>query len=198
MPEDIRWMGGSPRDRPSDEAILKNIAICVDLSRSMDGEPIEAAKQSIRDFVNTLQDRDTYFALIGFGDKIKVVQELSNDPRTILGSIDDLKVKMVGRGTDASPLDVARSMLARPGVGIIVVLTDGIWGKRDKAVEQAMGCRSDNITISNISRHMPDKAKEQELDQNGPPRDDKGFVFPAQGTGACLLYTSRISFQPNP
>ena len=112
----------------------------------MDGEPIEAAKQSIRDFVNTLQDRDTYFALIGFGDKIKVVQELSNDPRTILGSIDDLKVKMVGRGTDASPLDVARSMLARPGVGIIVVLTDGIWGKRDKAVEQAMGCRSDNIT----------------------------------------------------
>ena len=147
VPEDIRWMGGSPRDRPSDEAILKNIAICVDLSRSMDGEPIEAAKQSIRDFVNTLQDKDTYFALIGFGDKIKVVQELTNDPRTILGSIEDLKVKMVGRGTDASPLDVARSMLARPGVGIIVVLTDGIWGKRDKAVEQAMGCRSDNITI---------------------------------------------------
>lgn len=147
VPEDIRWMGGSPRDRPSDETILKNIAICVDLSRSMDGEPIEAAKQSIRDFVNTLQDKDTYFALIGFGDKIKVVQELTNDPRTILGSIDDLKVKMVGRGTDASPLDVARSMLARPGVGIIVVLTDGIWGKRDKAVEQANGCRSDNITI---------------------------------------------------
>ena len=51
---------------------------------------------------------------------------LSSDPRTILGSIEDLKVKMVGRGTDASPLDVARSMLARPGVGIIVVLTDEI------------------------------------------------------------------------
>ena len=146
--EDIRWMGGSPKNRRSDESILKNIAICVDLSRSMDGEPIERAKASIRDFVNTLQNDDTYFSLIGFGDKVKVVQELSNDPRAVLASIDELKVKMVGRGTDASPLDTARSMLgARPGVGIIVVLTDGIWGKRDRAVDQAIGCRNDNITI---------------------------------------------------
>ncbi len=147
VPEDIRWMGGNPRDRPSDETILKNIAICVDLSRSMDGEPIEAAKQSIRDFVTTLQDKDTYFSLIGFGDKVKVIQELTSDPRVILGSIDDLKVKMVGRGTDASPLDVAHSIISRPGVGIIVVLTDGIWGKRDRAVDQANACRADNITI---------------------------------------------------
>ena len=146
--EDIRWMGGSPKSRRGDESILKNIAICVDLSRSMEGDPIEHAKSSIRDFVNTLQDKDTYFSLIGFGDKIKVVQELNNDPSVVLNSIEDLKVKMVGRGTDASPLDTARSMLAsKPGVGIIVVLTDGIWGKRDKAVDQALGCRNDNITI---------------------------------------------------
>ncbi len=146
--EDIRWMGGSPKSRKSDDSILKNIAICVDLSRSMEGEPIESAKASIRDFVNTLQDKDTYFALIGFGDRVKVVQELNNDPRSVLASIDELRVKMVGRGTDASPLDVARSMIAsKPGVGIIVVLTDGIWGKRDKAVDQAIGCRNDNITI---------------------------------------------------
>ena len=37
---------------------------------------------------------------------------------------------------------------------------------------------------SNVSRYMPDETKKQELDQNRPPRDDKGFVFPAQGTGA--------------
>ncbi len=146
--EDIRWMGGSPKNRRSDDSILKNIAICVDLSRSMEGDPIEMAKSSIRDFVNTLQDKDTYFSLIGFGDKIKVVQELSNDPRSVLASVDELKVKMVGRGTDASPLDTARSIVgSKAGVGIIVVLTDGIWGKRDRAVEQAIGCRNDNITI---------------------------------------------------
>ncbi len=146
--EDVRWMGGSPKNRRTEDSVQKNIAICVDLSRSMEGEPIEMAKSSIRDFVNTLQDDKTNFALIGFGDKIKIVQELSNDPGAVLGSIDELIVKMVGRGTDASPLDTARGMLAaKPGVGIIVVLTDGIWGKRDRAVEQAIGCRNDNIAI---------------------------------------------------
>ncbi|MDO5853479.1 MAG: Hsp70 family protein [Thermoplasmata archaeon] len=146
--EDIRWMGGSPMNRKNDESVLKNIAICVDLSRSMEGEPIENAKKSIRDFVTSLEGEDTYFSLIGFGDKIKVVQELTNNPQVILSSIDELKVKMVGRGTDASPLDVARSVLGgKGGIGIIVVLTDGIWGKRDRAVEQAIGCRNDNIKI---------------------------------------------------
>ena len=148
VPEDIRWMGGSPKDMPTDEVIAKNIAICVDLSRSMDGEPIEAAKDSIRNFVRTLADKKTQFSLIGFGDKVKVVAELTNDTDVILNSIEDLKVKMLGRGTDASPLDTARSVIGGvPGVGIIVVLTDGIWGKRENAVEQALGCRDSNITI---------------------------------------------------
>lgn len=148
VPEDIRWMGGDPRDKPSDAVIAKNIAICVDLSRSMDGEPIEAAKDSIRNFVRTLSDEETRFSLIGFGDKIKVVQELTNDTDVIMNSIEELKVKMLGRGTDASPLATASAVVGgQPGVGIIVVLTDGIWGKRENAVEQALACRSENITI---------------------------------------------------
>ena len=148
VPDDIRWMGGDPHDKPSEDVIAKNIAICVDLSRSMDGEPIEAAKDSIRRFVRTLSDEKTKFALIGFGDKVKVVAELTNDSDVIMNSIEDLKVKMLGRGTDASPLDTARSVIAStPGVGIIVVLTDGIWGKRDNAVDQALSCRNAGIAI---------------------------------------------------
>ncbi|AMK14007.1 molecular chaperone DnaK [methanogenic archaeon mixed culture ISO4-G1] len=148
VPDDIRWMGGDPADRPSEDTVAKNIAICVDLSRSMEGEPIQAAKDSIRNFVRTLADDRTKFSLIGFGDKVKVVQELTDDTGIIFSSIEDLQVKMLGRGTDASPLSTARSVLASsPGVGIIVVLTDGIWGKRDRAVEQALDCKNDNITI---------------------------------------------------
>lgn len=146
--ENVNWMGGSPKDRKTNNTMSKNIVICVDLSRSMEGAPIERAKTSIRDFVGTLQDEKTSFALIGFGDRIKTVQELTNDTNMILGSVEALKVKMVGRGTDASPLDTAHSMLAsKNGAGIILVLTDGIWGKRDRAVEQATRCRDDNINI---------------------------------------------------
>jgi molecular chaperone DnaK len=148
IPEDIRWMGGNPRDMPTDEVIAKNIVICVDLSRSMDGDPIDAAKNSIRNFVKTLSGERTRFSIIGFGDKVKIIQDLTDDTEVLMNSIEDLKVKMLGRGTDASPLDTARVVLGnQPGVGIVVVLTDGIWGKRDVAVDQALSCRDANITI---------------------------------------------------
>ncbi|MBR2254706.1 MAG: Hsp70 family protein, partial [Candidatus Methanomethylophilaceae archaeon] len=148
VPDDIRWMGGSPKDVPRKQAIVQNIAICVDLSRSMNGAPFEAAKSSIRDFVRSLSAKDTNFSLIVFGDKVKVVQELTPEPQRILDAIELLKVNMAGRGTDASPLEEAHSIVtSRPGAGIIVVLTDGEWGKRDKAVAQARSCRNDNVTI---------------------------------------------------
>ncbi len=148
VPADIKWMGGDPHDRPTDAKILKNIVICVDLSRSMDGGPIEAAKDSIRNFVRSLADENTKFALIGFGDKVKSIHDLTGDMDAIIGSIEDLKVKMLGRGTDASPLDAARAMLnGHAGVGIIVVLTDGVWGKKENAVKQALDCMENNITI---------------------------------------------------
>jgi molecular chaperone DnaK len=148
VPADIKWMGGDPHDRPTDAKILKNIVICVDLSRSMDGGPIEAAKDSIRNFVRSLADENTKFALIGFGDKVKSIHDLTGDMDVIIGSIEDLKVKMLGRGTDASPLDAARAMLnGHAGVGIIVVLTDGVWGKKENAVKQALDCMENNITI---------------------------------------------------
>ena len=148
VPDDIKWMGGDPHDKPTDAIIAKNIAICVDLSRSMEGEPIEAAKSSIRNFIRMLRGPGTKFSIIGFGDKVKVIQELTDDSDVLINSIEELKVKMLGRGTDASPLDTARSVIGgQPGAGIIVVLTDGIWGKRDNAVDQALGCRSANITI---------------------------------------------------
>jgi len=148
VPEDIRWMSGSPMEKPSDEIIAKNIAICVDLSRSMDGEPIEAAKDSIRKFVRTLEDEHVKFGIIGFGDKIKIIRELTNDTDILMSGVEELRVKMAGRGTDASPLMDAKAMLqSQPGAGIIVVLTDGIWGKRENAVDQALACKQDNITI---------------------------------------------------
>jgi molecular chaperone DnaK len=148
VPSDIRWMGGNPRDMPTDVIIAKNIAICVDLSRSMDGEPIEEAKKNIRNFIKTLSGEGTKFSLIGFGDKVKVIQELTDDTEVLMYAIDELKVKMLGRGTDASPLDTARVVIGnQPGVKIVVVLTDGIWGKRDNAVDQALACRNENITI---------------------------------------------------
>ena len=150
LPEDISWMGGSPQDRPSDVVIVKNIAVCVDLSRSMTS-CLDDVKGQISDFVNSVADENTNISLIGFGDKVKVVRELTSDPDVIITALDDLKVNMCGRGTDGSPLATAHSVLSsKPGAKMMLVLTDGIWGKRDKAVSESLACRSDGIDIMAI------------------------------------------------
>lgn len=147
VPEDISWMGGAPGGRQSNAPMAKNIVICVDLSRSM-RESLEEVKDSIRDFVNSVANEHTKIGLVGFGDKIKVFRELTADPNMIITSLDEFKVNMLGRGTDASPIGTAQSMLSScPGARMILVLTDGIWGKRDNAVGEASSARNAGIAL---------------------------------------------------
>jgi molecular chaperone DnaK len=66
----------------------------------------------------------------------------------IITALDGLKVNVYGRGTDGSPLGTATSMLSnRPGGKMILILTDGIWGKRDFAVSEAVICRNSRIAV---------------------------------------------------
>ncbi len=147
VPEDIAWMGECPSAKKADGPVTRNIAVCVDLSRSMKVS-IDEVKDSIRDFVSSVTNADTKISLIGFGDKVKVIRDLTNDPNTIITALDDLNVNMLGRGTDASPLGTAQSVLTgKPGAKMVLVLTDGIWGKRDTAVSEALACRSAGVTI---------------------------------------------------
>lgn len=146
--EDLSWMGEPPEDRVSEAPMRKNIVIAIDLSRSMKNEPLEKAKEAITRFVNELEGVDTRFALMVFGDRVKTIRELTSDRYAIISSINQLKVNMAGRGTDANPFTDARKMLLNaPGANAVVVLTDGVWGNRNTAVTQAMECKRDGIAM---------------------------------------------------
>jgi molecular chaperone DnaK len=147
LPEDISWMGGRPDERPSNAPVQKNIVVAIDISRSMKDAPLDKAKRAISRFIKEVADSNTKFGLIVFGDKNLVVRELTLDRYAVTRSIEDIKVKMAGRGTDASPFkEACRMLMGRAGNNMIVVLTDGKWGNRDLAVTQAMECRKDGIT----------------------------------------------------
>ena len=150
VPEDIWWMSDSPKNMTSGAPMAKNVAICVDLSRSM-RDSMEEVKEAIRDFVMSIAGENTKFGLIGFGDKVGILRDMTNDPNMIISALDALKVNVYGRGTDASPLSTAAMMLSsKPGGKMIVVLTDGIWGKRDHAVNEAMSCKNSKIAIVGV------------------------------------------------
>ncbi|MCL2295853.1 MAG: Hsp70 family protein [Methanomassiliicoccaceae archaeon] len=150
VPDDISWMGGSPDSISSSAPIAKNVVLCIDLSRSMRNS-LDEVRNVVRDFVISVADENTKFGLIGFGDKVGIMRDMTADPNTIVTALDGIKVNVYGRGTDASPMGTAASMLSnRPGGKMIVVLTDGIWGKRDFAVNEAVMCRNSKIAVVGV------------------------------------------------
>jgi molecular chaperone DnaK len=150
VPEDISWMSERPKDRAIGAPVAKNVVLCIDLSRSMRNS-LEEVKNVIRDFVIGVGDENTKFGLIGFGDKVGIMRDMTNDPNTIVTALEGLKVNVYGRGTDASPLGTASTMMAnRPGGKMIVILTDGIWGKGDFAVSEAVTCRNSKIAVVGV------------------------------------------------
>jgi len=150
VPENISWMNDSPKNMVSSAPAAKNVAICVDLSRSMKNS-LDDVKDAIKDFVMSISGNNTRFGLLGFGDKVGILRDMTNDPNAIIGALDGLKVNTYGRGTDGSPLSTAAMMLSgKPGGKMIVVLTDGIWGKRDFAVSEAMTCKNSKIAIVGV------------------------------------------------
>ncbi|MCL2317641.1 MAG: Hsp70 family protein [Methanomassiliicoccaceae archaeon] len=150
VPDDIGWMGGSPADNTSTGPIMKNVVLCIDLSRSMRNS-LEEVKNVIRDFLIAAADENTKIGLVGFGDKVGIMRDMTNDTNQIITAMDGLRVNVYGRGTDASPMGTASSMMAnRPGGKMIVILTDGIWGKRDFAVSEALTCRNSGIAVVGV------------------------------------------------
>jgi len=157
VPEDIMWMSEAPTAQ-SNGPIAKNIVLCVDLSRSMRNSLLDV-RNAVEDFIHSVADEYTKFGLIGFGDKVGIMKSMTSDPNEISHALTDLKVNVYGRGTDASPLGTAASMLSgMPGGKMIVVLTDGIWGKRDFAVSEAMSCKNSHIAIVGVGFGSADTA----------------------------------------
>ncbi|MDR1404673.1 MAG: Hsp70 family protein [Candidatus Methanoplasma sp.] len=150
VPGDISWMSDAPSNVASGVPIAKNVVMCIDLSRSMRNS-LEEVRNAVRDFVMSVADENTKFGLVGFGDKVGIMRDMTRDPNQIVSALDGLKVNVYGRGTDASPLGTASSMLSgNPGGKMIVVLTDGIWGKRNFAVSEALNCKNSKIAVVGV------------------------------------------------
>ncbi len=155
LPDDMTWISGKPSERKDNkETVRKSIAICVDVSRSMkfvdsnNRVPIDEAKKSIKSFVDGFEDDENKFSLIIFSDKEKVLCEPTSDKKVLKEAVDNIKLKSTGNGTTATPIELARATAEIDGyLGVIVILTDGIWKRMDTSISQARECRKDGVPI---------------------------------------------------
>lgn len=147
LPEDTEWLSKPPKTRTGNKRVSKSIAICIDLSRSMK-DSLPEVKTAVNNFVTSLDGEFTKFVLIGFGDRAKALTDLTTDDEDIHKAVEALKINRLGRGTDGDPLPLVRDILSgQKGARTALILTDGLWGKRDEAVEYAAECRKEMINI---------------------------------------------------
>lgn len=118
--------GGEEQDAEvgSRSTEVVDVALAVDVSGSMEGDPLEQAKAAARTFVNELPE-GANVAVIGFGDTASLVSGLTTDRAATLAAIDGLTAGGETALFDAVSLaaaEVAASGTTRTGV---VVLSDG-------------------------------------------------------------------------
>lgn len=149
VPEDMSWVKKSPEVK-QDEKVNINIFIAVDLSGSMYGKPMEEAIQAIHQFIGELDMNQTKIGLIAFSDKVKIYQKMTSNKKQILKKVDSLSIQSdLGYGNTAQPFTEILFEMGKtkndhqPCYGI--VLTDGVWSYKHKAIQAAQKCHKNGI-----------------------------------------------------
>jgi uncharacterized protein YegL len=149
VPHDMSWTDGSPREQGGGGSTV-DVVLAIDVSGSMDGEPIAKAKEAMTLFVNQMESDAVQIGLVAFASSTKCVLEPTHNYEDVMRAINTLDEVKVGKGTSSEPFTISYPTLQRKKAQhrYIVVLTDGLWyGKAKKSVSVAQKCHENGIDV---------------------------------------------------
>ena len=150
LPEELIKFG-QPIDKTSFEKQHLTILLAIDVSGSMDGEPLEDAQQAMISFAKQFEDTGTSIGILAVSEKVEWVLRPSDDTDTIIRALRSIQAGMTGWGSSAHPFDVARSYLSQiQGNSYIIVLADGQWSCQHRAIDSAKKCHDIGIEVAAI------------------------------------------------
>lgn len=155
VPEDMSW-AGLPIDpestKPMDAEPL-SVLMAIDVSGSMEGKPLQEAKNAMCHFVESFENYpgDVQIGVIAVSDRTKVVQRPTGDLRQCRKSIDGIQAGMTGWCNEAHPFTDIRDLFEKEtGRRFAIVLADGVWENQSIAVKEAKKCHRLGIEITGI------------------------------------------------
>ena len=131
---DLRWTDEDPASHAVPEL---SVALVIDISASMRGQPLDEAKDACCSFVDVLEEAGVgdHIALVAFGSSGRLMAPLGTPPGAVRRAARGLNVE--GSTNLASGLTVAWRALAKAdGRRVLVVLTDGSPDSRDAALHE--------------------------------------------------------------
>lgn len=152
VPEDMSWTDSSPEENQEGgkKPVRVEVVLAVDLSGSMAGHPLEAAKKAMKEFVGQMDCACTRIGLIPFADRTRCEAAPTGDFRKITKLIDRLSIgDHYGYCNAAHPFEAGLKELRRHNADVryIVVLTDGAWSCQDAAIRAAKRCHKAGIEV---------------------------------------------------
>jgi Mg-chelatase subunit ChlD len=135
-----------PKPAPAPEHVT--VYLAVDLSGSMSGEPLVAAKKAAHEFMSKVDLAHMSVGVIAVADSTAVKLKAGQNARDVARAIESLTIGEVGIGNAAHPFDEAYGLLqGNKGSRYLLVLADGVWSDQRLAVERAQRCHRDGIDV---------------------------------------------------
>jgi molecular chaperone DnaK len=149
---------GRPIDKIRQDRLT--IYLAFDLSGSMKGEPLEAAKRAALAFIECCNLATTAIGLLSFSDRVYVNLHATHDEQELCQEIDKLTLIRTGGGNNADPFVELQQLLTRGQGGeqrYAVILTDGAWARPELAIERARSCHEAGIEIFTVGFGAADR-----------------------------------------
>jgi molecular chaperone DnaK len=144
---DISWTDKEPElQYDLDETF---IVLCIDVSGSMHGRKLEAAKAGALNFMKNVDPEYTSVGLVSFGSNAKRRMSFTRSIKDMQQAVKSLSLEgstAMGEGLDLACEDLKQVN----GRRVIVVLTDGSPDDQDETLSIAEECRMNKIEIITI------------------------------------------------
>lgn len=151
VPDDMSKYG-----LPIDPEALKqpeslSVVVAVDVSGSMAGQPIEDAKEAIRNFIASMDFSFTRMSILAVSDRTAKLCELSSDEQECLRATNSITCGSTGYGNADHPFGMIESMLEQEdGRRFAIILADGVWSNQERAVSASKDCNIIGIETAAI------------------------------------------------
>jgi molecular chaperone DnaK (HSP70) len=163
LPEDVPARFGLP---PAAESVREHLTVYLafDVSGSMSGDPLRAAKKAAHAFINNCDISTTSVGLISFSDRVHVDAKACQNVKEIERAINELECGRTGCCNGTDPFDELRKRLSgQKGRRFAIVLADGVWEHQREAVRKARQCHEQGIEVVGVGFGGADTAFLREI-----------------------------------
>lgn len=144
-----------------DESVISDVCVVVDQSGSMSGQPMFDLKEALMEFVRAKKE-GVSIAMVGFEDSYQLLNPLTTDEATLLGTINNLYASG-GTNITAGIQGGIAALAQSSGNRIMLLMTDGQSGIDESVVAEAasLGIVIHTIGFGSVNHDLLEQIAEQ-------------------------------------